>query len=456
MTGRAQVGRARADRPAGTPGGGRGSGSRWAAHAACREPVEHRLALAREAHDELVPHVLRPSGTRRHEVVVGKARRRGLPRSSAAARCARRGASSWASPIAAARSVGLKLSRAPRTGSGPACRGCGTGGAGRRARSSSVVTKPPSPVIRFFVAYRLNIAGPNWPARRPRYVAPCAWAGVLDDREAVPVGDRDERVHVGHEPVQVDRHDRPGPRRDRRLDQRRDPCRSRPRGRRRRPGVAPARRIALTVALNVKETVMTSSPGPMPSPCSTASRATVPLLMRIACCDAAVGRPRRLEARRPWPHAPACRSGGPRGRPASSAAPMSGREIGIIGRVLVGDRGAAAGGDLRRSGCARRHRWRVPRGPPAAGRCRRVVPEPRAAGADPADPARRAADDERMAGTSRVTTAPAPTVANRPTSVPATTTAPAPIGAARGAAAIGETVQSSARASSPVAVIARG
>ena len=41
--------------------------------------------------------------------------------------------------------------------------------------------------------------------------------------------------------------------------------------------------MTLTVALKLNETVMTSSPGPMPSAWSTASWATVPLLIRIAC-----------------------------------------------------------------------------------------------------------------------------------------------------------------------------
>ena len=43
-------------------------------------------------------------------------------------------------------------------------------------------------------------------------------AGVLDDGQAVAVGDRLDHVHVGDEPEEVDRADRPGPRRDRRLD----------------------------------------------------------------------------------------------------------------------------------------------------------------------------------------------------------------------------------------------
>ena len=50
-----------------------------------------------------------------------------------------------------------------------------------------------------------------------------------------------------------------------------------------RTGVAPTRRIALTVALKLNETVITSSPGPIPSAWRIASRATVPLLMRTAC-----------------------------------------------------------------------------------------------------------------------------------------------------------------------------
>ena len=45
-------------------------------------------------------------------------------------------------------------------------------------------------------------------------------AGVLDDGQAVPVGDGRDRVHVGRQAEQVDRADRAGPRRDRRLDPR--------------------------------------------------------------------------------------------------------------------------------------------------------------------------------------------------------------------------------------------
>ena len=47
---------------------------------------------------------------------------------------------------------------------------------------------------------------------------PVGLAGVLDDDQAVAVGDRLDHVHVGHEAEQVDRADRPGSRRDRRLD----------------------------------------------------------------------------------------------------------------------------------------------------------------------------------------------------------------------------------------------
>ena len=42
--------------------------------------------------------------------------------------------------------------------------------------------------------------------------------GILDDRHAVALRDLDQRVHVGHQPVQVDGHDRLRPGRDRRLD----------------------------------------------------------------------------------------------------------------------------------------------------------------------------------------------------------------------------------------------
>ena len=47
-------------------------------------------------------------------------------------------------------------------------------------------------------------------------------------------------------------------------------------------GVAPVYRIEETVALNVCPTVMTSSPGPSPSPVKMHISATVPLLTAIA------------------------------------------------------------------------------------------------------------------------------------------------------------------------------
>ena len=54
--------------------------------------------------------------------------------------------------------------------------------------------------------------------------------GVLDDRDPVALRDLHQRIHVRHQAVQVDRHDRLGAGRDRRLDSGRD------RGRSRRPG----------------------------------------------------------------------------------------------------------------------------------------------------------------------------------------------------------------------------
>ena len=44
-------------------------------------------------------------------------------------------------------------------------------------------------------------------------------AGVLDHDQAVSPGDRDDRVHVGRLPVEVNRHDRLGARPDRVLDE---------------------------------------------------------------------------------------------------------------------------------------------------------------------------------------------------------------------------------------------
>ena len=94
--------------------------------------------------------------------------------------------------------------------------------------------------------------------------------------------------------------------------------------------MAPARRITLTVALKLNETVMTSSPGPMPSACSTASWATVPLLISTACLTPqyAAQASSKAVVLRPMASMPDRRTS----RTASSSAgPMSGLEIGIIG-----------------------------------------------------------------------------------------------------------------------------
>ena len=48
-------------------------------------------------------------------------------------------------------------------------------------------------------------------------------AGVLDHDQAVASRDRQDRIHVGRLAVEVHRHDRLGPRRDRRFDLRRRP-----------------------------------------------------------------------------------------------------------------------------------------------------------------------------------------------------------------------------------------
>ncbi len=59
-------------------------------------------------------------------------------------------------------------------------------------------------------------------AETPRHPAPegraVRLAGILDHRQAVPVADRPDHVHVGDQAKQVDRADGTGPRRDRLLD----------------------------------------------------------------------------------------------------------------------------------------------------------------------------------------------------------------------------------------------
>ena len=193
-------------------------------------------------------------------------------------------------------------------------------------------------------------------------------------------------------------------------------------------GVAPVYRIDDTVALNVWPTVMTSSPGPRPSPAKMHISATVPLLTAIAWRTPmnSAQRSSSSATRRPPASIPLRRTSV---TAAISASSMSGRATGIttacrlaerVAVAVVGVAAAAAGAgellvrrvapDLRRRRDARRR--------PGAGRRRRTPSR-----SAPPGCRRRA----RGPGRCRVTTAPAPTIANGPTSQPATTIAPAPI-----------------------------
>ena len=252
----------------------------------------------------------------------------------------------------------------------------------------------------------------------------------------------------------MDRHDRLGARRDRRLDERRDPCRSRPRGRPRRRALRRPARMALTVALKReadRDDLVARADAERPQDGLQGDGAVghedgVP--------DAAVGGPRLPRTPSSAGPSRACRSEGRRGRPPPRPAPMSGFEIGITrtscGRCAM-QRSAvdlvAAHRMPHTAGAVPRRRAATGRPVASARRCPQAQTQPSRRAGLPATSA--------WSGTSRVTTAPAPTVANRPTSLPATTTAPAPIERPC-RRRIGLTTQSSARASSPSAVMERG
>ena len=249
--------------------------------------------------------------------------------------------------------------------------------------------------------------------------------GVLDDGEPVAVGDRHDRVHVGHEAVQVDRHDRLRPRRDGGLDESGSMQKSSSRTST-KTGRAPVSRIALTVALNVKLTVTTSSPGPMPSARRMPTERHGPVRHQDRVADAAVRGPGLLELGGPAAH---------RQHPGAQHL-EDGLLLGLA-HVRLRDRdhtGASVRSGMQLSP-SRTYRashavqWtrprvvaaaRTPSGPTS--RCPHAHTQPRRRAGFPTTSA--------WSGTSRVTTAPAPTVANRPMSVPATTTTPAPIDAA--------------------------
>ena len=185
-------------------------------------------------------------------------------------------------------------------------------------------------------------------------------------------------------------------------------------------GCAPVDRIALTVALKVWPTVMTSSPGPRPRPAKTHIRATVPLLTAIAW-------------RTPMKAAQRSSSSATRVPPASIPLRRTSvtAAISVVADVRASDRDhdrvlqcrASSVRSVVHIAALEAGRWRSVR--VGRGRCRRVAGV--AAGAHPADPPGRVADDERVVLDPPGDDRPAPTSAKVPMSQPATTTAPAPI-----------------------------
>ena len=191
-------------------------------------------------------------------------------------------------------------------------------------------------------------------------------------------------------------------------------------------GVAPAWRMTLTVALKLKLTVMTSSPGPIPRARRIASLGHRPVAHHHRVAHAAVRRPRPPRTRRSACPSPACRSAGRRGRPPPRP-----------GRCRAWRSGSRAGlHGMRRDGaCRRRHvidtrvqrvrrRWSSGAAAGTASRALGVRSDGRPDESGRrwpqahTQPRRRAGLPATSAwsGTARVTTAPAPTVANRPTS----------------------------------------
>ena len=166
-------------------------------------------------------------------------------------------------------------------------------------------------------------------------------------------------------------------------------------------GEAPVKRIELTVALKVCETVMTSSPGPRPRPAKIDIRATVPFDMAMACLTPQKRGPALLELRdlaAPGDHA-AVEDFGDGGDLLWAEVRAGGRDhamapVLVAGRSasepLVGVEGEAAPASRAGEGGARRG--------VRSGAGARRVGQPLAAGADPAQAAGRIAGDERVVG----------------------------------------------------------
>src|SRR5664280_3232910 len=419
------------------------------ADAALGEAVDHLLALPGKPHDVLVPDVAAPGGLRRRQVVGAQVlgQKRGVPPALLG---------SLVEPA--------ELGEPQRRGE--------VGGLEVRAQgfvvvadAHPVVSEEAQAIGHVVVVGRREAAlarhqvlrgvqadhGGAEPAGPLPAVGGAVRLGrVLHDPQAVARRDLGDRVHVGHEAVEVDRQDRLRARGDGGLDRGRvdaevlradvDEDRRGPDAEDRAHGRVEAERDGdHLVARADPERVEDRLEGHGP----VGHEDRVP--------DAAVVGPRLLEGGGPLPHG-------------EHAGPEDLEDGLLLGGADVGTRDR----DHRTasSGRATQESRSIRNGVPQDGHVASQARSP-GAGAPPAarrrwpqkqtQPMRRAGLPATSAwsGTSRVTTAPAPTVANAPTAVPATTTAPAPIEQPR-RSWIGLTVQSSARASSPVRVIARG
>ncbi len=91
--------------------------------------------------------------------------------------------------------------------------------ASRASRSSFRTRHPPSLVVMFLFAWKLNeTKSPKEPIRLPFQVLPKRLRGVLDNPQPALRRQGIQAVAVHRQAGQVDRDDRPGARRDGRLD----------------------------------------------------------------------------------------------------------------------------------------------------------------------------------------------------------------------------------------------
>ena len=81
-----------------------------------------------------------------------------------------------------------------------------------------MTNRPPSPPQRFLKLFRLKVPmSPSVPTFLPLYIGAVRLAGILDHEQVVLPGDRQDRVQVGRQPLDVHGDDRLGALGDRRL-----------------------------------------------------------------------------------------------------------------------------------------------------------------------------------------------------------------------------------------------